>query len=209
MFGNTSKKISPQNIMAPSNAKSVISLTVSLAFGVNKFITLTAFKNSSINTRYHIFTILKKTYDWNIEEAEELEVNRKVNASYVHIDVTDLQTIINDLSNKISTLQGNKEWLLEQESNIDKQISDILHFIEFEKFSASEGFKLCKALKELRLKRRDVKNELEIIGILNSHTCNNIANGHTNKAISGIENKQYTPRVLTELFENRNINDLI
>lgn len=153
--------------------------------------------------------ILKKSYDWNIEEAEELEVNRKVNASYVHIDVTDLQTIINDLSNKISTLQGNKEWLLEQESNIDKQISDILHFIEFEKFSASEGFKLCKALKELRLKRRDVKNELEIIGILNSHTCNNIANGHTNKAISGIENKQYTPRVLTELFENRNINDLI
>lgn len=156
--------------------------------------------------------ILKRTYSWNLEEIEEVEISNsttKVNTQYTHVDIDDLKESINSLSGKLSTLKGNKEWLLEEESNLDKQISDILHFLEFNTFSACEGYKLCKALKELRLKRREVKNELEIINILNCHTCNNIANGNTNKAISGISNKHYTPRVLTELFEQRSISNLI
>lgn len=156
--------------------------------------------------------ILKRTYNWNLEEIEELETSdstTKVNAQYTYVDVNDLKNSINNLSSKLAILQGNKEWLLEEESNLDKQISDILHFLEFNTFSACEGYKLCKALKELRLKRREVKNELEIINIINMHNCTHIANGNTNKAISGIEHKQYTPRVLTELFEKRNISEIL
>lgn len=154
--------------------------------------------------------ILKRTYNWNLEEIKEPgDSTTKVNAQHTYVDVNDLKATINDLSSKLSTLQGNKDWLLEEESNLDKQISDILHFLEFNTFSACEGYKLCKALKELRLKRREVKNELEIISIINNHNCIHIANGNTNKAISGIENKQYAPRVLTELFEQRNINEIL
>lgn len=156
--------------------------------------------------------ILRKSYNWNLEEVEEVKTSNsttKVNTQYTHVDIDDLKESINSLSGKLSTLQGNKEWLIEEESNLDKQISDILHFLEFNTFSACEGYKLCKALKELRLKRREVKNELEIINILNCHTCNNIANGNTNKAISGISNRHYTPRVLTKLFEQRSISNLI
>ena len=32
-------------------------------------------------------------------------------------------------------------------SYTDLQISDILHYIEFHKFSAAEGYKLCKSCK--------------------------------------------------------------
>ena len=41
--------------------------------------------------------------------------------------------------------------------DIDGKVNDILHFIEFEKYSASEGAKLLKQLKSLRQERRDVK----------------------------------------------------
>ena len=152
---------------------------------------------------------LRHTYNWNLEEVKTPSVNEKINDTYIPVDFDDVKKSLQELSTKFSVLKGNKEWLLEKQSDIDKQISDILHFIEFEKFSACEGFKLCKALKELRLKRRDIKNQLELINIINCHTCNNMANGSTNKAISSIENKQYAPRVLIELFENRNIDNLI
>ena len=84
-----------------------------------------------------------------------------------------------------------------------------MHFLEFNSFSACEGYKLCKALKELRLKRREVKNELELINIVNTHSCNNIINGSTSKAIAGLETKQYAPRVLVELFEQRCIDKIL
>lgn len=170
----------------------------------------TSEKNAKSILQSCVPKILRKNYTWKVlEVVEEESSDFKVNAQYTYVDVNDLKESINSLSGKLSTLQGNKEWLLKEESNLDKQISDILHFIEFEKFSASEGFKLCKALKELRLKRRAVKNELEIINIINCHTCNNIAKGNTNKAINSIENKQYTPRVLTELFNQRSIDEII
>lgn len=157
--------------------------------------------------------ILRKNYSWKTLEVEEVEdvvySDSKVNTKYIPVDVNELKESIQNLSDKFSILQGNKEWLLEEESNIDRQISDVLHFLEFNSFSACEGYKLCKALKELRLKRREVKNELELINIINCHTCNNIAKGNTNKAINSIENKQYTPRVLTELFEQRCINNIL
>ena len=155
--------------------------------------------------------ILRRNYNWSLQEFEGMNVDNteKINDTYTPVDLAELKTTLNDLASKFSTLKGNKEWLLDQQSGIDKQINDILHFIEFEKFSACEGFKLCRALKELRLKRRKVKNELELINIINCHTCNNMANGSTNKAIASIENKQYAPRILSELFENRNIDSIL
>ena len=135
--------------------------------------------------------------------------NEKINSSYTEVDVDDLKESINELSEKFTTLKGNKEWLFDEESNIDKQISDILHYIEFYNFSASDGYKLCKVLKELRLRRRDVKNKIELISIINTHTCNNIANGNTNKAIDNLSKKQYVPRVLNDLFVNRDISSLL
>lgn len=95
------------------------------------------------------------------------------------------------------------------ESEVDKEISDIMHFIEFYNFSASDGYKLCKALKDLRLRRRKIKNELELINIINMHSLNNVASGQTNKAIDNLDNKKYAPRVLQELFDHKNVNSII
>lgn len=149
------------------------------------------------------------TINTNVNISNTASSNDKINSSYTEVDIDDLRESINSLSEKFTALKGNKEWLFDEESNIDKQISDILHYIEFYNFSASDGYKLCKALKELRLRRRDVKNKIELISIISTHTCNNIANGNTNKAIDNLSKKQYTPRVLNDLFVNRDISSLL
>ena len=43
----------------------------------------------------------------------------------------------------------------------DMQEQDILHYIEFEKYDAVTGSKLLKKLKEIRIGRRNIKNEYE------------------------------------------------
>ena len=88
-------------------------------------------------------------------------------------------------------------------SEADKEISDILHYIEFFNFSASDGYKLSKALKDVRLRRREIKNQIEIIEYINSSTGTSISEGHLNRQLEAISEKQYTPRVLNELFESR------
>lgn len=152
--------------------------------------------------------ILRTNYNWSIVEVVENNTDVESDAkpaTYTHIDVAKLMGSINELSGVFSTLQGNKDWLLEQESNLDKQISDILHWIEFNDFSACDGYKLCKALKDLRLQRRNVKNELEVIRIIGVHTCSNLANGKTGNAINGLNTRKYEPRVLSELFEKKKV----
>lgn len=126
-----------------------------------------------------------------------------VNNQYTPVNMDSVKALICELSDQFKTMQGNKEWLTEMHSRVDQEISDILHYIEFYPFNACEGYKLAKELKTLRLKRRDIKNQLEAISIISNHTCNMLTDGRTNKALCSIETKQYAPRVLTELFEAR------
>lgn len=126
-----------------------------------------------------------------------------INNQYTKVDMDNVKTLVCDLSDQFKIMQGNKDWLIDMESKIDQEISDILHYIEFYSFSACDGYKLAKELKELRLKRRDIKNQLQAINIIKTHTCNMLTDGRTNKALCSIDNKQYTPRILTELFEQK------
>jgi hypothetical protein len=128
-----------------------------------------------------------------------------INNEYVPVDMENVKSLICNLSDQFKTMKGNKEWLADMHSKVDQEISDILHYIEFFSFNACEGYKLAKRLKELRLRRRDIKNQLEAIEIVNQHTCNMLTDGKTNKALCNIESKQYTPRVLKELFEDRKL----
>jgi hypothetical protein len=61
--------------------------------------------------------------------------------------INGLRKQYNDLNNK--------------KSNYDLAEQDILHYIEFEKYDAPTGSKLLKKLKEIRLARREIKDEYE------------------------------------------------
>lgn len=84
---------------------------------------------------------------------------------------------------------------------IDKEICDILHYIEFCNLNAAQGYKAYKMLKERRIKRRSIKNELQVVDIILGKKISETATDEIEKAISGMDKRKYEPRVMTELFD--------
>ena len=52
-------------------------------------------------------------------------------------------------------------------STIDEKISDLLHLIENNKINTAGCYRIVKEIRELRIQRRNVKNNIEIARIYN------------------------------------------
>ena len=109
---------------------------------------------------------------------------------------------------KVSGLNGlasealdRKDKLIDQLSTVDKEICDILHYIEFCNLNAAQGYKAYKMLKERRIKRRSIKNELDVLSIILSKKISETATDEIEKAVTGMDKRKYEPRVLNELFD--------
>lgn len=74
--------------------------------------------------------------------------------------------ITNEFENLFDKIEDEFNRLKKEMSEIDKLEQDILHIIENAGYSASEGYKLCKSLTNIRQARRKIKNEFEPIQIL-------------------------------------------
>lgn len=81
-------------------------------------------------------------------------------------DLQDLDEILKELrliSNKSQRIRDKK---LEELSQVDLEISDIYHYIEIGGYSAVQSSKVFKLLRQTLSKRRDIKNEFELIQAL-------------------------------------------
>lgn len=91
-------------------------------------------------------------------------------------------------------IDENKSDISDRLSEIDLELSDMLHYIEFHKFSACEGYKLCKRLQEVLDRRRVIKNEMKAV-----QETERIYDplSITDK----IRHQNYVPRILNTLFD--------
>lgn len=109
---------------------------------------------------------------------------------------------------KLSGLNGlasealhRKEKLIEQLSEVDKELCDLLHYIEFCNLNAAQGYKAYKMIKDRRIKRRSIKNELDVLSIILGKKLSESVTDEITKAVSGMDKRTYEPRVLNELFD--------
>lgn len=116
-------------------------------------------------------------------------------------NVADFADKVKDIARVLSHAQIRKTELLSKLSDIDKQVVDIEHYIEFGKFNACQGFMAFKMLQNALRQRRKYKNEIEMLSQVEECRLNVTAIATFASKISGIENKVYNPRVLSELFE--------
>lgn len=93
-----------------------------------------------------------------------------------------------------------KDELVQQLSKVDQELSDVNHYIEFCNLNAAQGYKAYKMIKDRRIKRRSIKNELQVVDIILSKKICETATDEIQKAISGMDQRTYEPRVLNELF---------
>ena len=80
-------------------------------------------------------------------------------------------------------------------SKIDKEISDIRHYIEFYPLNACQGYKMAKMLKDCLVERRAVKDEAETLDRISRMNVGYIGNGKGKAALAKVKDKRYRPRV--------------
>ena len=82
-----------------------------------------------------------------------------------------------------------------------QELSDIDHYIEFVNLNAAQGYKAYRMIKDRRIIRRSIKNELDVLNIILGKKISETATDEIQKAISGMDKRTYEPRVLNELFD--------
>ena len=108
---------------------------------------------------------------------------------------------VSDLNGLASEALHRKDNLLSQLSKIDQELSDIDHYIEFVNLNAAQGYKAYRMIKDRRIIRRSIKNELDVLNIILGKKISETATDEIKKAISGMDKRTYEPRVLKELFD--------
>lgn len=94
--------------------------------------------------------------------------------------------------------------LVELLSTTDKEICDIQHFIEFGKLNAYQGWLATSMLQNRLRQRRKFKDELAALNLIKGCKIESKSIENLHKAVDGLGERKYSPRVLSELFPDAN-----
>lgn len=155
----------------------------------------------------------RKAHFYNIIEAEDATGSE--DSKTVSIGDTDTPTLFDGLNNDwegmleklcymsshLTDYQANLSRML---SDVDKEICDIRHCIEFEDLTDAEMLRVSKLLKEKLQHRREIKDEQDRTGMLQSTFLDEAFDIKVHQGLELMErmkHRMYTPRKLPELFE--------
>ena len=102
-----------------------------------------------------------------------------------------------------SNVQNYKDELIQKQSDLDLQISDIMHYIELYDVDGADSVRMIQLLKECREERRDVKDEWCRVDHFQRAIGNsaNVAKAKdAMKQLAKLEKRSYRPRKLDGLF---------
>lgn len=123
----------------------------------------------------------------------------------IHVDFEDetireYEALLRQVSSLLHRLPDIKEHLRQDMKQIEKQKLDARHYIEFGTFNAAQGYKAMKTYQEILRKRRKIKNELQIVEMIQE--CGVAPDIFTEllKKIDSVMHQSYNPREMPELF---------
>jgi hypothetical protein len=100
----------------------------------------------------------------------------------------------NDFKDELSNIQDLMSYYTNQLTLADRAEQDILHKIELENIVGIQAVRLVKQIKEIRIKRREAKDNIKYLTNVNLATSNLIETLHAHEDY--LENRSYAPRVL-------------
>lgn len=109
---------------------------------------------------------------------------------------------INTIMDVLSGSDTRQQELNSKLSDVDKEIVDVEHYIEFGKFNAYQGWMCFKMLQNRLRQRRKYKNEMQVLNLIKQCHFDKTAISALSQTISDIQNKCYTPRAFPELFRS-------
>jgi len=121
--------------------------------------------------------------------------------------MTDAISITRSFLESLNVVE--KEWgtWVDNLNLCDMETQDLLHEIELTKFDIQRGYRLCKQLQEVRQRRRDLKNTMEVMRTLKDFLdSNKQLKINLFKTLSTMERteehqgqRMYAPRVRADL----------
>lgn len=127
-----------------------------------------------LNNRFYVKQI--NTYEMDIPE-----------------DITSTVSVIQDFADIVTYSAENEEELLSVLRTLDRQLSDIQHYIEFTDLSGVDGFRIYKKMQGILQRRRQVKYHLKITKEINSQSIDPEV---LKKIITYFKDTSYRPREL-------------
>jgi hypothetical protein len=153
---------------------------------------------SEVANRNNKLEIVKKSGEF------KQPIEQTTSTSHYEISITtDTTKYINMLITMKSNVDGLKNRLLELNNQLDiisKEQTDYEHYIEFNRLSASEGYCAYKSFHDLRVQRRNVKDEIAKINTILEVFKNDVDFNRLESQLRRIDAQLYSPRVRFELF---------
>ncbi len=121
----------------------------------------------------------------------------------LHNDWESMLTNLCYMSDHMSAYQNNLNQML---SDVDKEICDIMHYLEFSDLNDSEMLRASRMLQERRRKRREIKDEMDKTALMRSTFLDGAFGIKVQQSLEVMEKmkeRQYTPRKLSELFDQQ------
>lgn len=85
---------------------------------------------------------------------------------------------LQEITTTLDELDTYYDGLTNELSQIDQKIQDLLHYIETNKINILWSYKYMAELKKLRVERRQIKNDMYLLGKFNEHKNKIISSGN-------------------------------
>ena len=140
-----------------------------------------------------------KNFNWEVKCISQKDEATNLSSEPIELNY-DILEKVKEIHAFTKELEKRKSYLNGELSKIDLEIVDVEHAAEFYNLNASQGYKLYKLLHDLRVKRREVKDELQKINLTLGTSVKSENMENLERSILGLDNRQYTPRINKELF---------
>jgi len=107
------------------------------------------------------------------------------------------------MSSHIEEYQVNLKTML---SDVDKEVCDLLHYLELNDLDENEMLKTSKMLQDARRRRREIKDEMERTAVMRSTFLDKEFGIKVHQSLEQLEHMNgriYTPRKLSGLFDQQ------
>lgn len=138
--------------------------------------------------------VILESAEWKIISTIEAKEDLSV-----ALDI-DIEGMVDSLEIDFNLLIKRKKFLDLEYLEIDREITDIYHAMEFYNLDASKGYKLYRMMHERLIRRRKNKDESLKVDYILSGGIKGLTDNSTRQRIERINRRQYQPRVLKELF---------
>lgn len=137
----------------------------------------------------------------NIKQISKEDIAQNTEKVSISPNVQKWVDKVLNLNGLAKDIEDRQKELNQQLSQVDLELTDCDHYLEWNKLNAAQGYKISKIRQERLARRRSIKNELLVMKIISEKKIGENVADEIQAQIAGMDKRSYRPRILSELFD--------